>query len=275
MRRIATAAVTVPLALAAVFFLPDLLFFLLLLMVIELAVLEYSALVDRTVPRGPHRVLLFLVPMAAMTLTPDLWPRIAVTDPRDLLWVWFLIAAMGLGCLVVWWRMPTDLGLASLGAIAYGLPYLALPLASIYHLRREDPWVLVLLFAIVWLGDTAAYYCGRAWGRRKLAPVVSPNKTWVGAIASLLAAMVAAGVWSLVRLGVVRVDLLALAMVTSVAAQMGDLVESLIKRGAGVKDSGSLLPGHGGVLDRVDALLFAAPVMCLGLRWVEQVVTSP
>ncbi len=202
------------------------------------------------------------------------WAQIC--NPRSGCCGSFLLSvAVLLGCLVLWLRVPVDQGLATLGALAYGLPYLALPVASLYYLQRLDPWVLILLFAIVWLGDTAAFYCGKKWGRRKFAPVVSPNKTWEGAVASLLAAVVAAGVWSYLRLGEVRLELLGLAVLTSIAAQMGDLVESLIKRGAGVKDSGHLLPGHGGVLDRVDALLFAAPVMLLGLYIFGSSVARP
>ena len=275
MKRIATAAVGIPLALAAVFYLPGPWFFLVVLAVMEVGVLEYARLADRLAPGGPHKILLVLVPLGALALAPELWLRPEMRIPAGMLWLAFFVVSVGLGCLVLWLRVPVDQGLASLGAMSFGLPYLALPAASIYHLQRLDPWVLILLFAIVWLGDTAAYYCGKRWGRRKLVPVVSPNKTWEGAAASLLAAVVAAGVWSYLRLGEVRLELLGLAVLISVAAQMGDLLESLIKRGAGVKDSGQLLPGHGGVLDRVDALLFAAPVLLLGCHVLESAALSP
>ena len=275
MKRIATAAVAVPLALAAVFYLPGVWFFLVVLLVMEVGVLEYTRLADRLAPGGPHRILLLLVPLAALAMVPELWMGPDLRPPTGMLWLGFFVVAVLLGCLVLWLRVPVDQGLATLGALAYGLPYLALPVASLYSLQRLDPWVLILLFAIVWLGDTAAFYCGKKWGRRKFAPVVSPNKTWEGAVASLLAAVVAASVWSYLRLGEVRLELLGLAVLTSIAAQMGDLVESLIKRGAGVKDSGLLLPGHGGVLDRVDALLFAAPVMFLGLSIFGSSVALP
>jgi len=275
MKRIATAAVTVPLALAAVFYLPGVWFFLAVLLVMEVGVLEYTRLADRLAPGGPHGILLVLVPLVALAMVPELWMGPDLQPPIGMLWLVSFVVAVLLGCLVLWLRVPVDQGLATLGALAYGLPYLALPVASLYHLQRLDPWVLILLFAIVWLGDTAAFYCGKKWGRRRFAPVVSPNKTWEGAVASLLAAVVAAGVWSYLRLGEVRLELLGLAVLTSIAAQMGDLVESLIKRGAGVKDSGHLLPGHGGVLDRVDALLFAAPVMLLGLYIFGSSVARP
>ena len=114
-----------------------------------------------------------------------------------------------------------------------------------------------------WICDACAYYGGRRWGRRKLAPTVSPNKTWEGTIAGFVGATAfgaAAGAWTLLpQLGPWR-GALAGALVSS-AGQLGDLVESLWKRGAGVKDSGVFLPGHGGVYDRVDSLLFAGPVL--------------
>lgn len=275
MKRIATAALTVPLALAAVFYLPGFWFLAVTLVVFELATLEYTQLADRLAPGGPHRLLLILVPLAAISLVPGIWSTFDLELPFGPQGLVFFTLTVVLGALILIFRTPIDQGLASLGAIAFGVPYLALPAASIYHLQQRDPWVLVLLFAIVWLGDTAAYYCGKTWGKRKLAPVVSPNKTWEGAIASLVAAVVAAAIWAVLRLGEVPAGLIVLAALTSVAAQTGDLVESLIKRGAGVKDSGTLLPGHGGVLDRIDALLFAAPTLLLGLSLVDLGVGAP
>lgn len=269
MKRLLTAALAVPLALAAVFYLPGFWFFFAVLVVFELAVLEYVHLADALAPGGPNRLLLILVPLAMFALTPQMWLQSGIEPAMGMLGLAFFALSVCLGTLVLLFRVPIESGLASMGAIAYGVPYLALPAASLYHLQQLDPWVLVLLFAIVWLGDSAAYYCGRAWGRRKLAPLVSPNKTWEGAIASLVAALVAAAVWSWLRLGMVSTGLLVLAVVTSLAAQIGDLVESLIKRAAGAKDSGTLLPGHGGVLDRIDALLFAAPTLFFGLSLIE------
>lgn len=275
MRRLATAAIAVPLALFAVFGLPGLWFFVAVLAVMEIGALEYSRLADRLAPGGPHRLLLILVPLAALALSPEFWLAEESQVSTSMLWLAFFTLSVGVGCLVLWLRVPVEQGLASMGALAFGVPYLALPAASLSFLQRLDPWVLLLLFAIVWLGDTAAYYCGKKWGRHKMAPVVSPNKTWEGAIASGAAAILAAGVWSWLRLGEVRLPLLVLAVLVSVAAQMGDLVESVLKRGAGVKDSGHLLPGHGGVLDRIDALLFAAPAMVLALYGFGGSVMSP
>mgnify|MGYP001825426859 CR=1 FL=1 len=269
MKRVITALLAVPPALGAVFYLPGGWFFLAILIVLELAAVEYVQLADRLAPGFPNRLLLVLMPLAAIGLAPQLWEPPGIEVPFGPLGLGFFLLSVCLGILILMFRAPVEQGLAGLGALAFGIPYLALPAASIYHLQQLDPWVLVLLFAIVWIGDSAAYYCGKAWGRRKLAPIVSPNKTWEGAIASLVAAVAAAAVWGLLRLDSVPLSLMVLAAVTSIAAQMGDLLESLIKRGAGVKDSGTLLPGHGGVLDRVDALLFAAPTLLLGLAWID------
>ena len=157
----------------------------------------------------------------------------------------------------------------------FGLIYVAYPLTLLPLMwRREDgPALLLFLMVCVWTGDIAALYIGRNFGRHKLAPKLSPNKTWEGAIASILGSVLAAGLVILIgdqltARGNLLLHIsepvwqsLLLAAVLNIAAQLGDLLESAIKRGAGVKDSGTMLPGHGGILDRIDALLLAAPVL--------------
>jgi phosphatidate cytidylyltransferase len=224
--------------------------------------------------RAPLLLLLGLVPLLAAGLsyvlsplalgTPALPPLPPTLAPLALLAA-FLLAAIGLGSLVLFARVPLEETLASLGILGFGAAYFALPLASISLLQRIDPWIVFLLMAIVWLGDTAAYYAGSRLGRHRMAPTISPKKSWEGAAAGFLVSVLAAAVWSVCRLGRLSPGVLALAAVTAVAAQVGDLVESMIKRGAGVKDSGRLLPGHGGFLDRIDAMLFAAPVLLAGV----------
>ena len=159
--------------------------------------------------------------------------------------------------------------LAGVGAAAFALLYLGLPLGALaalaVHAGRE---VLLLLIATVVASDTAQYYGGRLLGRRRLAPTVSPGKTVEGAVCGVVAgaaAFAGAGAyWLPVMEPPVRVML---GMTLSVAGIAGDLFESHLKRASGVKDSSDLIPGHGGVLDRIDALLFAAPVYYTALRF--------
>jgi phosphatidate cytidylyltransferase len=157
----------------------------------------------------------------------------------------------------------------------FGLIYIAYPLTLIPMLwKQEDgPALVLFLMVCVWAGDTAALYVGRAFGERKIAPRLSPGKTWVGSIASILGSMLAASLVvlisntltargnTLLHISQPLWQSLLLAAILNIAAQLGDLLESAIKRGAGVKDSGTILPGHGGILDRIDALLLAAPVL--------------
>ncbi|MEM9593828.1 MAG: phosphatidate cytidylyltransferase [Acidobacteriota bacterium] len=152
--------------------------------------------------------------------------------------------------------------------VAFAIPYFSAPLLAIYWLQGSDPWLLFLLLAIVSIGDSAAFFVGRAVGRHRMAPRISPGKTWEGAAGSFVFAIAVAAGWCWWRLGSVPPSVLLLAAVTSVVAQMGDLAESAFKRGAGVKDSSHVLPGHGGFYDRLDALLLAAPVFALGIAWL-------
>jgi phosphatidate cytidylyltransferase len=157
------------------------------------------------------------------------------------------------------------------------LVYIAYPLTILPQILNEENGtaLLLFLFVCVWSGDIAALYVGKRFGRRKFAPRLSPNKTWEGAFASVIASclfgmcLILLGDWftqqnsSFTRLHTTEPwwVFLILAAVLNAAAQFGDLLESALKRGAGVKDSGSMLPGHGGILDRIDALLVAAPVL--------------
>jgi phosphatidate cytidylyltransferase len=170
-------------------------------------------------------------------------------------------------------------------ASAFAFVYIAVPMAMLVQLRQQLAgafWLLYLLL-VVWAGDVFAYFVGRLLGKQLMAPRISPKKTWEGAGASLAASLLVTGLLFphaleissfLLRLGLIERrgglfglekpemwPIILLTVALNVAAQLGDLVESLIKRGAGVKDSGNILPGHGGMFDRIDALLFAAPVL--------------
>lgn len=151
-------------------------------------------------------------------------------------------------------------------AAALGIAYLGLPHGVLARWRLERPFAdLAWMFVIVWATDIAAYFVGLTFGRHKMAPKVSPGKSWEGAVAGLIAGALA-GMLAAAAFGVPAISGLLLGVVISIAAQIGDLFESAIKRRAGVKDSGGLLPGHGGVLDRFDAVFFAAPVAYAALN---------
>ena len=175
-----------------------------------------------------------------------------------------------------------DRALADATSSIFALFYLGLTMLSLPLLREQPngPSLLVFMFGVVWAGDTVAMYVGRSLGRHKLAPTLSPNKTWEGSIGSIVGSLAVTAIllkvgsllaeWNSVKLSYsdeVWWYWLVLAVVVNVAAQIGDLAESALKRSAGVKDSGTLLPGHGGILDRIDALLLAAPVL-----WYAQVI---
>jgi phosphatidate cytidylyltransferase len=182
-------------------------------------------------------------------------------------------------------RVALNSAYPAAAASTFAFVYIAVPMAMLVQLRQQWAgafWLLYLLL-VVWAGDIFAYFVGRSVGRHLMAPRISPKKTWEGAAASLAASLVvgillfsrALQISSfLLRAGLIqRRDglfglekpelwpIILLTIIVNIAAQLGDLVESLIKRGAGAKDSGTILPGHGGMLDRIDALLFAAPVL--------------
>ena len=182
----------------------------------------------------------------------------------------FFIFVLGVAALTLWTKRPVVEALPVAGISSSGLLLVAFPLSFAIRLHghgSEGPKFLLFALVITWAGDTAAYFAGHALGKRPLAPVLSPKKTWEGTIASLLGALLVAVVFS--RWMFVPVaHLLAMAAAGNVAGQAGDLLESAYKRSAGVKDSGALLPGHGGVLDRIDALILAIPVVWYYWIWI-------
>jgi phosphatidate cytidylyltransferase len=147
-------------------------------------------------------------------------------------------------------------------ALAAGLLYIFGAWRCGIHLRDLNPHWLLFALALVWVGDSTAYYVGKRFGRHRMAPRLSPAKTWEGAASSMAASLVF-GVFYLRRFlaEVAPAEAVGLSVAAAVAGQFGDLVESALKRGAGVKDSGTLLPGHGGFLDRLDSSLFTMPVV--------------
>jgi phosphatidate cytidylyltransferase len=183
-------------------------------------------------------------------------------------------------------------GYPAAAASVFAFAYVAVPMALLVQIRQQPAGAILVIYTllVVWAGDILAYFVGSLLGRHLMSPQVSPKKTWEGAMASILAS-VAVGVlwfqyapeissaflrWSLIerRDGIFSSgqlvplsSIIVLSAIVNIASQFGDLVESLIKRGAGVKDSGSILPGHGGMLDRIDAMLFAVPVVWAWSAW--------
>jgi phosphatidate cytidylyltransferase len=157
-----------------------------------------------------------------------------------------------------------DLGAAVplAGGLVLGVLYIFGPWRAAVHLRALSPWWMLFALAINWAGDTFAYYTGRAIGKHKLAPRISPGKSWEGAIASVLSAIALGSLYlHYLKPEVPLPQAMFLCFAANAAGQLGDLAESALKRGAGVKDSGNLLPGHGGWLDRVDSSLFSVPIV--------------
>jgi phosphatidate cytidylyltransferase len=269
MKRILTAVVLIPLAIVLVFWAPFWLFTLACAAVAELALWEYLALADGMGAKTPR--VAACVAVAALFFFAFRFPDLLTP----------LLGGIALILLALCtFRSPLnrilpDTAFSVFGVLYIGLSLITLPLLSA---QENGPALLLFLFFAVWAGDIAALYIGKLFGRHKMAPHLSPGKTWEGAAASLGASALSAlfliwlagflanhGVNALSYSGSMLHWLL-LAVLLNAAAQLGDLVESGLKRGAGVKDSGSLLPGHGGMLDRIDALLLAAPLL-----WYAQI----
>jgi phosphatidate cytidylyltransferase len=266
MKRVITAAVLIPLVLLLLFKGSYLMVVLVTALVAMLAAWEYSAIADCHGSQIPRALLLIstLLLFAAILRSPTL--------------VLPVLAACSLTLLIVCsFRSPLERVLADTAFSVFGLIYCGLTLASVplvWVQQPGGPSQVVFLLCIVWAGDVAALYVGRSFGRHRLAPQISPQKSWEGSAASLVGSLLVAFVLVFFARGSLRYPgplawWLALAAGLNVLAQVGDLVESAVKRGAGVKDSGTLLPGHGGILDRIDAILLAAPALWYA-QWIQQ-----
>jgi phosphatidate cytidylyltransferase len=271
MKRVLTAVILAPLVRVLVFRGPLWLVTLAVAAVAILAAWEFLNLAEQWGAKPPRVAV--LVALGALFAGNFQWP-----DET--------LPLFGLLCIVLLvyctFASPVERALADSASSIFALVYLGLTLLPVPMLREatNGPSLLAFLFLTVWAGDSVAMYTGRAFGKHKLAPRLSPNKTWEGAVGSVLGAMAVTGIllgvsiylaqWNSVKLSYADAPWwywLILAAVVNVAAQVGDLAESSLKRSAGVKDSGTLLPGHGGILDRIDALLLAAPVL-----WYAQVI---
>ena len=178
----------------------------------------------------------------------------------------FGMAAIGIGT-----RRTLHDVLPAIAADSASLLFVALPfsyLVRINEIDRIGRQLVLLTLCMMWAGDTFAYFAGKAFGRMPMAPRLSPKKTWEGAFANLLGSLLV-GIAFARWMQVDATTMLIIAALANVAGQAGDLIKSAYKRGAAVKDSGSLLPGHGGVLDRIDSLILASPMVWAAWQWLS------
>jgi phosphatidate cytidylyltransferase len=256
-QRVATAAVGIPLLLLVVWagggWLAGV-----VAVAVAIAVLELQS--ARSALRTPQAVLAAAIAVALPLLA------LAEIDWQP----WFAAGVVGALLAVLGFRQPPQAFGGWPWAVAAVL-YLG-GLASHFVLVRELPdgrdWLLVVLFT-VWTTDTGAYFVGRAIGKHRMAPAVSPGKTWEGTVGGQIAGLAAVAVLDAVLdLPLGLADVVALGVLLPAVGQIGDLAESWLKRRLGIKDSGFLIPGHGGLADRLDSLLFAAPALYYFVQWI-------
>jgi phosphatidate cytidylyltransferase len=276
-KRVATAAVLIPFVVGLVLFGSTVWVALALAVIVALAMLEYFSLGDAI----GHRAYRVWTVTCGLSLVYAQWV-VTLQASYPLGWgltlhrliarfatglgttqdVFFLFA-LGIAGLTLWTKRPLVEALPAAGISSSALLLVAYPLSFAVRLHgwgKEGPRLLLFALVITWAGDTVAYFVGRAIGKHPFAPHLSPKKTWEGAAASFAGSLLVGLAFSR-WLSVPLPHLLAMAGVGNVAGQAGDLLESAYKRSAGVKDSGALLPGHGGILDRIDALILAIPAV--------------
>jgi phosphatidate cytidylyltransferase len=274
--RILTAAVLIPLTLGALFWLSPRGWGVFTLAIVGVAAVEWADLASyRTAMWLLFVAGTFLIGLVLLFIpgsgfqSERGWPEaipLCICGAATLFWL--LLAPVWLAA---GWHVESKLALALIGWLVLIATWVA-----VVQIKARSPGLLLALMAIVWIADTAAYFSGRAFGKRKLAPTISPGKTWEGVYGALLATglYALALLWFAPEAGYTRaqsIDALAiwLALVLALTALsiVGDLFESQLKRQRGVKDSGRILPGHGGILDRIDAQLAAMPAAALVVQY--------
>lgn len=292
-KRIATAVVLIPLVLLLVLKAPLYILAIVAGAIAVLAIAEFLKLVTHYAVQPMGQATYAFVTLFFVFVVIASTNRTPLVESTAMLYGLAVAAALAPFIFLTVAMRRSDLasGYPAAAASSFAFAYIAIPMALLVQIRQQPAgaiWTIYTLLA-VWAGDIFAYFVGKSMGKHLMAPRISPKKTWEGAIASL-AASVGVG-WllfghaerissTLLHYGLIERPggmyglevpamgpILLLTIALNIAAQLGDLVESLIKRGAGVKDSGALLPGHGGMLDRIDALLFAAPVLWYYAAW--------
>lgn len=235
-----------------------------------------------------------VVPLLAtgVTIAAHEWTKLMPKWRMPILFVVIVLAITMLSLLFtatwpIWWGTSVIIWLMALSWVSkypmstnwygkrltiMGLIILSSAITAMFYLWQLSPWWLLYVFLLVWCADSGAYFVGRKFGKRKMSPNVSPNKSMEGLAGGLVTGLIVVMGISLFKLnlsGIALVIFVGLSLLTILASVLGDLFESMLKRRAGVKDSGTILPGHGGILDRIDSLLSATPIFALGF-WIFQ-----
>lgn len=281
-RRLLTAAVLIPLVVALVWWSPAWIVAAIAAVVAILAEIEFLELGDRVGLRAFRQWTLFGTAlifysqfstglMQTRAVSTELLAVTRNADlpvlPLDLALLIFVGGSVALGLAT---RRPLAEVLPAFSVASAALLFVALPFSYVVRIDEiKDTGRQLLLFTLVlvWAGDMLAYFVGQFAGRVPMAPALSPKKTWEGALGNVAASLITA-VFFARWMGTDLLSLLLIAGLANLAGQAGDLIESAYKRGASVKDSGALLPGHGGMLDRIDSLILAAPVVWLAYQWL-------
>lgn len=262
-QRILTASLLLPLVFLVLFWVPDTLFSFITVMLVLAAAWEWSRLA------GLSKFLLRIVYIALIALSLFL----ATLIPFYYLLIasaisWFV----ALGWLIVYTSQQLQFRQSSFLACSLGLVMLPSCWAALNFLCFIPirPWWLLIVLFIIWGADTGAYFIGCRWGKHKLAPFISPGKSIEGVCGAFLSTVIIAFfLLSFLKLNLHQgIWLISILILTTISAIIGDLFESMLKRQQGLKDSGALLPGHGGILDRIDSLIAAVPIFALGIHYL-------
>jgi len=279
--RIATAAAMIPLVVALVWLAPPSLLAAVAAVVALLALAEFLDLGERIGARAFRKWtmacaagLFYAQYSVGLIETHGMGWGVSIlrysgeaTVSVETVFLIFLFGAAAIGAAT---RRPLHDVLPAMSLSAAGLLFIALPLSYLVRLNEiESAGRQLVLFTLclIWVGDMMAYFVGHFFGRVSLAPALSPKKTWEGAVGNFVGSLLVAVVFSH-WMQADALTLLVIAGLANIAGQLGDLIESAYKRGAAVKDSSSLLPGHGGMLDRIDSLIFASPVVWALYQWL-------
>lgn len=262
--RILTASIILPLFLLALFYLQDIFWAIVLLSLTVTGSREWSRLAG--FPVKTTIVFMLLTTLIGGELLLHVSEATKINPyAADLLWVYSASAIFWIVAVPLYLKQCYTIRNPIIWFIAGWILLLPACLA-LYQLRAISPLLLLGLMATIWISDTAAYFTGRTFGKNKLAPQISPNKTWEGVAGAFAAVLVYSLLWDfLMHEQSLAFALLPLLLTMTVLGIIGDLYESLVKRQAGVKDSGNILPGHGGILDRIDALTSSLPFAILAI----------